>query len=261
MAVGVCSLRPMIWAALIVHLKSYKILTDEPHRSTGHGRRYDLRIATWNIERLRHKKFLEQILFACEQTQADILVLTETDHRVRLDYPYSFHTPPLAGIQPVFYSPTENRVSIYTNYPCLRQHKTCDVYTALCVELETEKGRLLVYGTIIGIYGNRHSSFQQSLVQQLSDIKRLSAGGTPVCICGDFNCSFSDNYYFTKPGREALLRTFSEHDIELLTKNEAECIDHIAVSKRFAANSSIQVVEWNQDKLLSDHKGIAVYFS
>ena len=97
-----------------------------------------MRIATWNIERLRHKKFLEQILFACEQTQADILVLTETDHRVRLDYPYSFHTPPLTDLQPVFYNPTENRVSIYTNYPCIRQHKTCDEYTALCVELESE---------------------------------------------------------------------------------------------------------------------------
>lgn len=126
-------------AALIVHLKSYKILTDEPHRSTGHGRRCDLRIATWNIERLKHKKSLEQILLACEQIQADILVLTETDHRVCPDYQYSFHTPPLAEIQPVFYSPTENRVSIYTNYPCVRQHKTCDVYTALCVELETKK--------------------------------------------------------------------------------------------------------------------------
>ncbi len=64
-----------------------------------------------------------------------------------------------------------------------------------------------------------------------------------MCICGDFNCSFSDNYYFTKPGRETLLRTFSEHDIELLTKNEAECIDHIAVSKNFVTNNGIQVVE------------------
>lgn len=261
MAVGVCSLRPTIWATLILHLKSNKILTDEPYRSTGHGRRCDLRIATWNIERLRHKKFLEQILLACEQTQADILVLTETDHRVSLDYPYSFHTPPLTDLQPVFYNPTENRVSIYTNYPCIRQHKTCDEYTTLCVELETPKGRLLVYGTIIGIYGNRHPSFQQSLTQQLDDIKRLSAGGTPVCICGDFNCSFSDGYYFTKQSRETLLRTFSDYDIDLLTKNEAKCIDHIAVSKRFISNSGIQIAEWNQDKLLSDHKGIAVCFS
>ena len=53
-----------------------------------------------------------------------------------------------------------------------------------------------------------------------------------------------------------MLRTFSDYDIELLTKNEAECIDHIAVSKRFISNSGIQITEWNQDKLMSDHKGI-----
>ena len=71
---------------------------------------------------------------------------------------------------------------------------------------------MLVYGTIIGIYGNRHPSFQQSLVQQLDDIKRLSNSGIPLCVCGDFNCSFSDGYYFTKQGRETLLRTFSDCD-------------------------------------------------
>lgn len=140
-----------------------------------------MRIATWNIERLKHKKSLEQILLACEQIQADILVLTETDHRVCPDYQYSFHTPPLAHIQPAFYSPTENRVSIYTNYPCLWQHKTCDKYTALCLELETEKGRLLVYGTIIGIYGNRHPSFRQSLTQQLDDISGCLPAGR-LCV-------------------------------------------------------------------------------
>ncbi|NBI11560.1 hypothetical protein D1641_16395 [Colidextribacter sp. OB.20] len=75
-------------SGLDVHLKSYKILTDEPHRVTRHGREYELRIATWNIEQLKHKKSLEQILLACEQIRSDILVLTETDHRVCPDYWY-----------------------------------------------------------------------------------------------------------------------------------------------------------------------------
>ena len=38
----------------------------------------------------------------------------------------------------------------------------------------------------------------------------------------------------------------------------AECIDHIAVSTEFVGNSIIHVEEWNLDKSLSDHKGIAV---
>lgn len=217
-----------------------------------------MKIATWNIERLRRLKLLGEILRTCEDMQADILVLTETDRRVRPAYRYSFHTPPAAEIQPTLYSGTENRVSIYTDYPCVRQHETCDKYTALCVELETELGRLLVYGTIIGIYGNRHPAFLQSLSRQLNDIKWLSASETPICVCGDFNCSFSDSYYFTKQGRDLLLQTFSGQDIVLLTKDEAECIDHIAVSGQFAENRNVQITEWNQDKHLSDHKGIAV---
>ena len=38
-----------------------------------------MKIATWNVERLRHKKQLDQIQGLCDGIHADILVLTETD--------------------------------------------------------------------------------------------------------------------------------------------------------------------------------------
>ncbi|NLB54664.1 MAG: hypothetical protein GX811_02660, partial [Lentisphaerae bacterium] len=116
-----------------------------------------MKIATWNVERLKHHKSLHEIKSLCEQTHADILVLTETDERLRPNFKYSFHTPTPQAVyrkgysSPVIYLPTENRVSIFTNYECLGQHPTFDPYTALCIEVKTEKGRLLVYGTIIGI--------------------------------------------------------------------------------------------------------------
>lgn len=215
-------------------------------------------IATWNVERLKHKTSLERIKAECEQIGADILVLTETDQRLRPDFKYCYETPLLATIQPDFYAPTENRVSIYTNYPCVRQHETYDAATSLCVELETERGNLLVYGTIIGIYGNRHPSFKVDLRRQADDVSRLSRLGDGFCICGDFNCSFADNYYFTKLGRSILLETCSQNGIRLLTESVPECIDHIAVIAEFVGNSSIHIEEWNLDKSLSDHKGIAV---
>ena len=57
-----------------------------------------------------------------------------------------------------------------------------DARTALCVELETERGSLLVYGTIIGIFGNRHPNFKQDLVEQVKDFKRLAGfGKTAMC--------------------------------------------------------------------------------
>lgn len=220
-----------------------------------------MKIATWNIERLKHKKSLDEILSECERVRADILVLTETDGRVRPNYRFYFQTPRLTDIAPAYYGATENRVSVFTNYRCVRQYAAYDKYSALCVELETERGNLTVYGTIIGIYGNRHSSFAKDLVKQLADLERLSGGGNNICVCGDFNCSFADNYYFTKYGRSSLLSFFSDNRIELLTKDRAKCIDHIAVSEKFIVGSDIQVEEWNYDKKLSDHKGVEVSFT
>ena len=228
-----------------------------------------MKIATWNVERLKHQKHIDKILSAIDDAQADILVLTETDQRIKLNYRYGFHTPQLHDAPSDYHMPgrykeysvtdvyavTENRVSIYTNYPKIKQYETYDRYTALCVELETETGNLLVYGTIIGIIGNRDESFKQDLLLQVKDYTRLSQAGN-ICICGDFNCSFSDNYYFTRFGRETLLTSFADNNISLLTGNQQECIDHIAVSENFAGDNKVTVSEWNLDKSLSDHKGI-----
>ena len=228
-----------------------------------------MRIATWNIERLKHRKSIDKILSAIEDAKADILVLTESDERIKPNYRYSFHTPKLHDAPSEcrmpgrykdyavadVYAVTENRVSIYTNYPCIGQYETYDKYTALCVELETNAGNLLVYGTIVGIIGNRDESFKQDMLLQAKDFERLSKTGN-ICICGDFNCSFSDNYYYTNFGRDTLSVSFDSNNISLLTGNQPECIDHIAVSKNFIGGSNIKISEWNLDKSLSDHKGI-----
>nr|DAV46443.1 MAG TPA: RgfB-like protein [Caudoviricetes sp.] len=160
-------------------------------------------------------------------------------------------------IQPLSYRSTEHRISIFTNYRVVQQHETFDKYSSLCVELETDKGNLFVYGTIIGILGNRHTSFEWDLKKQIEDYKNLSSGEENICICGDFNCSFADNYYYTKSGRDLLLQTFASNSIKLLTKDVPSCIDHIAISNKFIGESRIQIEEWNLDKTLSDHKGVA----
>lgn len=216
-----------------------------------------MKIATWNIERLKHRRELANIMRSCEETQADILVLTETDEQAYPNFPYCYQTPKLSDIQPDYYKPTENRVSIFTRYKAVRQLPTYDKYTALCVELETECGNLLVYGTIIGIYGNRNPNFVADLARQIEDIRRLSALGN-ICVLGDYNLSFCDSYYYTKQGRTDVLQCFSENNIALLTKDRPECIDHIAISERFVCGAVIRTDEWNYDKALSDHKGIVV---
>lgn len=219
-----------------------------------------MKIATWNIERLKHKNQLNRIVDDCMAVNADILVVTESDHRLQLNYKYCHSTPSLGQNKVALYEATENRVSIFTNYPCVRQYPTYDEDTAICVELKTELGNLVVYGTIIGVFGNRHTSFMPDLISQMADVHRLSNSADGFCICGDFNCSFADNYYFTKNARSTILDTLSQNDIKLLTEMQAECIDHIAVSRSFVKDSRIILEEWNVDKELSDHKGISVSF-
>jgi hypothetical protein len=79
-----------------------------------------------------------------------------------------------------------------------------------CGEVETEIGNLIVYVTIIGIYGNRHVNIKKDIEKQLKDFKNLSENNEFVCIAGDFNISFLDNYYYTKFGREELKKSLEE---------------------------------------------------
>lgn len=221
-----------------------------------------MKIATWNIARLAHNP--AKIQLACEQVQADILILTESDDRVCPEYKYSFHTPTPPDIEgtrfgTIQYAPTEHRVSVFTNYPLIRQHATADEYTSLCVELDTDRGCLLVYGTIIGTH-DVTTVFPQDLARQVPDFKRLSTNGNNLCVCGDFNCFFTGRCWPSKFGRNTLLSAFAENRIKLLTGEQAECIDHIAVSEQFIGDTPICVEEWNLDRKLSDHKGIAVRF-
>ena len=101
-----------------------------------------MKLATWNVERLKHDKDLDKICRICNKIKADVLVLTETDHRISPDYKYCYQTPLLA------------------------------------------KG------------------------------------------------------------------------IKIITADRQECIDHIAISKKYIGDSEIFIDEWNYDKSLSDHKGI-----
>ncbi|MCD7723271.1 MAG: endonuclease/exonuclease/phosphatase family protein [Clostridiales bacterium] len=212
-------------------------------------------------------KKIEQTMPTLTVRKADILVLTEADERIRLSgYSFCYSTmPPLDHElppypMPVHYAPTERRVIIYSKYPCVRQYSTYDDTTAVCVKFETEYGNLLVYGSIIGIHGHRKPFFMDALHGQMTDLRKLTAGGRRICFLGDYNCSFVDNYYPSNTGKTSILECFAETGMRLLTADRSECIDHIAVSKSFIGTSEPSITEWNLDKKLSDHKGIAVTF-
>ena len=192
-----------------------------------------MKLATWNIERLKHHRKITDIIAVCEDADADILILTEYDDRVDLkSYPYQFSTRSLSDLDSKYYNSSERRVKIYSRYEVLRLHETSDEFTSCCAELNTDYGKLNVYGTIIGVFGNRCDNFKVDLPKQIKDYEKFSQDQS-LCVAGDFNLSFSDNYYYTKSGRDELNKCFEETGFVNLTASLVWNIDHIAISKEF----------------------------
>jgi exonuclease III len=219
----------------------------------------EMRIATWNLERpktLSQKNDL--IRKKLEEIKADIWVLTETNDCICPGERYK----PYPSEPDLLHSKGEKRVTIWSKYPVIEEHKTFCSSKSVCVTVRNGRGRLVVYGTVVGVYGNREKSFLPDLENQVKDWKRIG-GEIPLCIAGDFNVSFSDNYYFTHEGRNKIPACFAELKIENLTYGIKDNIDHIAISKSFLRSAKPTSSEWNLDKKkaiprLSDHIGVSV---
>lgn len=101
--------------------------------------------------------------------------------------------------------------------------------------------------------------FIADLDQQLLDFDRIAEKNN-LCIAGDLNISFGDNYYFTEEGRTKLNTSFEKNNLLNLTEKIPRNIDHIILTKTFIEQKTIQLHPWNlePDKKLSDHMGVAV---
>ena len=217
-----------------------------------------MKIGTWNLERLKHYKKVPEITTLLENQNCDILVLTEYDERIKpKGFEFEIATKNLSELESENYRETEKRVKIFSKYEITKEFETFNSFTSCAAEFKTEIGNLIVYGTIIGIFGNRNQNFKNDLSKQIEDYRKF-AETKNLCIIGDYNISFCDNYYFTNGGRTELNKSFAENEITNLTQNKTETIDHIAISKKFIPNSKVEIAEWNCSKELSDHKGISV---
>jgi len=195
---------------------------------------------------------IEDIL---KNVNADILILTETNEFLNPGNDYNcFHS---ANAPEDFYTTGEKRVSIYSKYDSIGNSKTFRDDIAICKILRTPFGDLAVYGTIIGTEGNRKAGFTKDLYQQLLDFDKI-AGENNLCIAGDFNISFGDNYYFTGSGRQKLNDSFAKLRLENLTSAIPNNIDHIVLPHNFIAGRSVSSDTWNPDKKLSDHIGVSI---
>ena len=217
-----------------------------------------MKIATWNLERLKHFKQLNEINDVINTIDADILVLTETDSRIELSqYENLVATKKLDFVDNILYKPTEVRVQIFSKYRIIQSHNTFDNCTSCCVTIDINQQKIVVYGTIIGAFGNRNKNFESDLAHQLLDFDYLSKNNN-LCIVGDYNQSFADNYYFTNAGRQSILDNFFKNNLAIVTNNVPQNVDHIAISKKFVQRNNCIITTFNNDKKLSDHIGVVL---
>ena len=218
-----------------------------------------IKIATWNVERpTRFSPRVVTINDELKKHRADILILTETHDCISPGEGYSVcSSQPLAHEQDgSIYEQGELRVSIFSVFPIIKHLPVTNPYTTVCTLIDTPYGPLAVYGCIIGIHG-RGKGFDSDLKQQVEDLSLLTKQHQ-VCYAGDLNLSFCDTYYTKKEAKLLLEESFSKFGLKNLTADIPATIDHIVISKSFLSDASIQQSCWNEDKKLSDHKGVAV---
>ena len=215
-----------------------------------------MKIATWNLERrTKYSRRNPAIIDCLVKIDADIIILTETNECISLGDRYNYYLS--ARLEGSYYKDGERRVSIYSKKESIEHIESFREDTSICERIVTESGSIVVYGTVIGIYGNRNKGFMDDLDRQMVDFERIAETGN-FCLSGDLNISFSDNYYYTKEGRRKLNDLFEKLNLVNLTAEIPQNIDHILVSSAFVRDRARRIETWNEDKKLSDHIGGAV---
>lgn len=233
-----------------------------------------LRIATWNVERpkLNGWKRNPGIQEKIREIDADIWVLTETNASI---IPSSSRFPQV-GYVSLASLPTnelshklgESSTAIWSRYGIRQAIRAVEIDDAVCAEVDTPLGPMLVYATII-TYANdpgpnnkskKWEEHRKAIAEYNKDWTQIAAAFPKhaLCIAGDFNISFCDNYYSSEPNRNDLLAVLKALDMKNLTEDVKQNIDHIAVSQHLIKNCKISITKWNEDKELSDHIGVCV---
>ncbi|KAF2518919.1 endonuclease/exonuclease/phosphatase family protein [Flavobacterium salilacus subsp. salilacus] len=216
-----------------------------------------MKIVTWNTERV--SKDADKIQDAINQFDADIIVLTETCSILNAMTNYnivaSSTLPEYFDV--IKYKKGENRTSIWTKYNIVKEITTYDNYTNVSAVLETDLGLLIVYGTIVGVFGGIGKRFETDLSGTLNDLNKLDSEKA-ICIAGDLNTYFSGYAYPSHKARAIFNDAFKKMGLINLTAEVKDNVDHIVISQLFLKDRKIEIETFNNDKSLSDHIGICI---
>ena len=244
-----------------------------------------LRVATWNLERPgktrpdRPRRIVEII----QKINADIWILTETNEIVVPGSDYQgVASTPVDGL----HRSGENWTTIWSRFPVIGVIATHAPEIAVCVEIDSPVGPLVVFGTVLPYHADRVAregyrgwqSHYESIPMHGADWRKIRGDYPSHCICvaGDFNQSRDERrwdgrlWYGTQKGRTMLTRTLIDCDLACVTEEDfvatgklttRSSIDHICIDKQHAA-SGRAVGAWepfdSEGNRLSDHNGVWV---
>ena len=223
-----------------------------------------MKISVWNLMRPNLKTVERNSLFidTLNQINPDIIILTETNSIIDFgDKYFSVSTEPLPKLVDKYtYETGENRVTIFSRYPFVRQIPTADSYTSVCAETETPFGHLIIYGTIIGFLGGLLEPFESDLKKQTLDLTHLAKQGN-ICFGGDLNIAFSGRPYPSKLVVKSVSDLFDNLSLTNLTKDFNNSAIHSVISNSFLENKQVEKDQIQFDKKITDHNLVTIILS
>ncbi|MDX2239528.1 MAG: hypothetical protein NW224_02485 [Leptolyngbyaceae cyanobacterium bins.302] len=234
------------------------------------------RIATWNLERPKQNGWTknQRRLDKIREINADVWVLTET-HEV-IDLKNSYESIPSTPIEN-YHKPGENLTTIWTRWTVLNRLQTFDPNFAVCAEIDSPLGAMMIYGTVIpyandkGISGTakRWEEQRRSIQQHHADWLRIQKQFPNhwMCIAGDFNQSRDKSGWY-EDQQSVDLMTAALQDLSMVCVSEEKfqglsrsTIDHICLSQDSNCHR-LDVKAWEgttpEGKKMSDHNGVWV---
>ncbi|MFT3794923.1 endonuclease/exonuclease/phosphatase family protein [Flavobacterium sp.] len=218
-----------------------------------------MKILSWNVERPKNNPVSPKNIFIIDwigKIKPDIVFLTETNSAIRFEKYHCCQSAALPAIHDgQAYRDGENRVSVWSKFPIVKQLPTYDPYTAICCEIDTPLGHLVLYGSIIGSFGGRGAFFEKDLQFQKRDIEKWAPGNNLI-YSGDFNISFSGFPYPSKNTIAEMNAFFDSNALVNLTGKNENSVLHIVVSQSMVSGRAINQQMIKMDRKISDHPAI-----
>lgn len=236
-----------------------------------------IRIATWNLERPKLRGWTKnpRIMDKIKEVNADVWILTETNAAITPgDEYFSAATLPV----PIYHSLGENFTTIWSRLKLVRKIPTFHPDMAICVEIESPFGQMIVYGTIItyandrGPKGNskRWKEHRKSILRHSDDwyLIRNQFPDHHFVAGGDFNQSRDGSgWYEDKKSVQLLTDGLQRSSLICVTEDDVRkngklkrraSIDHICVSEGLTADFSVWEGANDDNQKMSDHNGVMV---